>query len=118
MNLKSKDIILFVFCDSLSAKDLVMNQNSYYRRTKHIEINFHYIRDTIEKAKMILDKVHTSNNLRDMWTKPLATLKFEHCSNLIGCYDVCREYLPLREMHLLGGGYILDWMGILGYTLY
>ena len=84
--LKVERYLPIVFCDSLSAIDLVMNQNSYYRRTKHIEIKFYYIRDTIEKAKVILDKVHTSNNLRDMLTKPLATFKFEHCSNLIGCY--------------------------------
>ena len=40
-----------VFCDSQSAIDLAMHQNCYYRRTKHIEIKFHYIRDTIEKGK-------------------------------------------------------------------
>jgi hypothetical protein len=75
-----------VYCDSQSAIDLASHQNCYYRRTKHIEIKYHYIRDIIEKGKVLLDKVHTEDNSADMLTKSLPTPKFEHCSNLIGCF--------------------------------
>ena len=69
----------FFFCDSHSAIDLAIYQNCYYRRTNHIEIKFHYIRDNIKKGKVLLDKVHTDDNPGDMLTKSLPTLKFEHC---------------------------------------
>ena len=74
------------FCDSQSVIDLAIHQNFYYKRTKHIEIKFHYIRDIIEKGKVLLDKVHADDNSADMLTKSLPTLKFEHYSNLIGCF--------------------------------
>ena len=74
---------------------------------KHIEIKIHYIRDTIEKGKMLLDKVHTDDNPADMLTKSLPTPKFEHCSKFIDCFEFMLYISSLREMHLLRGGFIL-----------
>ena len=51
--LMMKECVHTVFCDSQSAIDLAMHQNCYYRKTKHIEIKFHYIRDTIEKGGVL-----------------------------------------------------------------
>ena len=84
--LMMKECVPTVFCGIQSAIDLAMHQNCYYRRMKHIEIKFHHLRDTIEKGKVLLDKVHTNCNPADMLTKLLPTPKFEHCSNLIGCF--------------------------------
>ena len=82
--LKVEKCVPIVFCDSQSTIDKSMHQNCYSQDT--FEIKFHYIRDTIEKRKLILHKVQTSDNLADILTKPIATLKFKHYSNLIGCY--------------------------------
>ena len=54
-----KDVCLLFFRDSQTTNNLAMNQNSYYMRTKHIKMKFHYIRDTIANGNEILKKVHT-----------------------------------------------------------
>ena len=75
-----------VYSDNQSAIHLARNQNSFHRRTKHIDVKCNYIRDTVASGKVLLGKVHTSENPANMLTKPLSVGKFEHCSNLIGCY--------------------------------
>lgn len=61
-----KCVLVIFFCDSQSAINFAMHQNLYYRRTKHIEIKFHYIRDNIAKGKVLLDKVHINDNPANM----------------------------------------------------
>ena len=79
--LKSGGCVPMVYGDSQSAIHLARNPNSFHRRTKHIDVKYHYIRDTIASGKVVLGKVHTSENPADMLTKPLPVAKFEHCSN-------------------------------------
>ena len=62
-----------------------MNQNSYNRRTKHIEVKLDYIRDTITyRVKVRWSWLRFT--LIDMLIKPLVTSMFEYYSNLIDYY--------------------------------
>ena len=73
-----------VHCDSQSAIHLAKNQNTFHRRSKHIDIKYHFIRDEVEHKRVILKKIDTSENPADMMTKPLPTTKFEYCVDLVG----------------------------------
>ena len=78
---------LVVFCDSQSAIHLTKNSR-YHNKTKHIDVKYHFIRDTVVVGKVVVKKIHTSENPVDMFTKPLPNAKFQHCLDLIGLYSV------------------------------
>jgi hypothetical protein len=64
-----------IFCDSSSAikwsEDPIQHQ-----RTKHVEIDYYYIRDIIAKEKVDLFKIDTESNLADIFTKNVDTKTF------------------------------------------
>ena len=55
----------------------------YHAKTKHIDVRFHKIRELIVTGDIVLDKVHTSENVADMLTKPVTIAKFKHCLDLV-----------------------------------
>jgi hypothetical protein len=69
-------------CDSQSAIYLAKNQ-VYHARTKHIDVRFHKIRELVTTAKLLLEKIHTSENATYMLTKLVTADKFKHCLDLI-----------------------------------
>ena len=73
-----------VHCDSQSAIHLARNQNTFHRRSKHINIKYNFIRDEVEHKRVIFKKIDTKDNLADMMTKPLPTTKFDLCVDLVG----------------------------------
>jgi hypothetical protein len=81
LSLKQEEHV--VYCDSQSAIHLSKNP-SQHSKSKHIEIRYHWIRDTLEQKVLQLEKVHTDDNGSDMMTKALLKGKFEVCRNLAG----------------------------------
>jgi hypothetical protein len=73
--------VVQMHCDNQSAIYLVKNQ-VYHAKTKNIDVRFHKIRELIVTEDIILKKVHTSENVADMLTKPVTTAKFKHCLDL------------------------------------
>ena len=45
-------------CDSQSAIFLAKNL-AYHSKTKHIDVQYHFIRDMVESKKVLLEKVDT-----------------------------------------------------------
>ncbi|GJX59461.1 putative RNA-directed DNA polymerase [Tanacetum coccineum] len=69
-----------VLCDNQSAIHLAKN-SMFHKRTKHIDICYHFIRDAIEDGMFELNKVHTDDNASDMLTKVVAREKLKvNCS--------------------------------------
>ena len=54
------------------------------RRTKHIDIRFHYIRERVEMGQIELFYVQTEDNIADILTKNLAIVKFSKFKDLLG----------------------------------
>ena len=79
--------IIVVFLDSQSAIHLTKN-NTYYSKTKHISVKYHYVRDTIIAGEIVVRKVHISENPADILTKPLPIAEFEHCLDLVGIHKI------------------------------
>ena len=54
--------------DNQGAIDLVGNP-VHHRRTKHMEVKWHYVRHVEEKGEIDVQKVHTDDNRADILTK-------------------------------------------------
>jgi hypothetical protein len=67
---------LHLHCDNKGAIHVALNEVNN-NRTKHIDIRHHYIREMVKNGRCFIHKVHTDDNMADMFTKPLAAPKFE-----------------------------------------
>jgi hypothetical protein len=70
-------------CDSQSAIFLAKNP-AYHSKTKHIDVQYHFVRDMIEEKKVSLMKVDTLKNVADSLTKSVSTEKFSWCRGSMG----------------------------------
>ena len=70
-------------CDSQSAIFLEKNP-AYHSRTKHIDVQYHFVRDMVESMKVLLEKVDTLENVADSLTKSVSTEKFSWCRVAMG----------------------------------
>ncbi|KAH0656713.1 hypothetical protein KY285_031595 [Solanum tuberosum] len=64
-----------LWCDNLSATYLTANP-VFYSRTKHMEIDFHYIRDLVQKKELRVQYISSHDQLADILTKPLLKDRF------------------------------------------
>jgi hypothetical protein len=65
-----------IYTDSESAIKLSINQQ-FHARTKHIDVQSHWIREAIANGKIRLEYKRTSDMLADVLTKALGRVKFE-----------------------------------------
>lgn len=71
-----------LFCDNTAAQTLLQNP-IFHRRTKHIDIKYHYTRDLIKQRLTNVEHVSSQLQLADILTKPLARERFETNRNLL-----------------------------------
>ncbi|RMX62417.1 hypothetical protein DD238_008195 [Peronospora effusa] len=69
--------------DNQAAFEMATNR-TYSRRTRHIELRWHYVRDQVAKKNVDLWKVKTDVNPSDIMTKPLASDRLEKLCAMIG----------------------------------
>lgn len=67
---------LKLLCDNLSASSIAKNPINH-KRTKHIDVRYHFIRDKVNKNEIIVEYVNTQNNVADILTKAKALWLFE-----------------------------------------
>ena len=70
-------------CDSQSVIFLAKN-HAYHSKTKHIDVQYHFVRDMVESMKVLLEKVDTLENVADSLTKYVNTEKFSWCRAEMG----------------------------------
>jgi hypothetical protein len=69
--------------DSQSEIFLAKNP-SYHSKTKHIDVQYHFVRDMVEEKKVLLEKVDTLKNVANSLTKPVRTERFSWCRVTMG----------------------------------
>ncbi|XP_042757982.1 secreted RxLR effector protein 161-like [Lactuca sativa] len=79
-----------VMCDNCSTIKLSKNP-IMHRRTKYIDVRFHYIRELVNKDIIRLNFCGTKEQLADMMTKPLSLAAFEFIREEIGVKDLKQE---------------------------
>ena len=47
-------------------------------RTKHIAVKYHHFREAVKSGILMVVRVDTTNQLADIFTKPLARVPLEH----------------------------------------
>ena len=57
---------------------------AYHVKTKHIDVQYHFVRDMVEEKKVMLEKVDTMKNVVDSLTKSVSTEKFSWCRESMG----------------------------------
>jgi hypothetical protein len=72
-----------ISCDSQSTIFMAKNP-TYHSKTKHIDVQYHFIRDMVESNKVLLEKVDTLENIVDSLTKSVSVVKFSWCREAMG----------------------------------
>lgn len=72
-----------LFVDNQSALKMIKNPE-FHKRTKHIDIKFHYIREKFNEGVFKLEYINTRNQVADILTKPLPRPAFEFHQRVLG----------------------------------
>ena len=62
----------------------MMENPLFHDKSKQIEIQYHYIRDMVQRGAIKLQYVGTNEQVADVLTKPLSHVKFEYFRDKLG----------------------------------
>ncbi|KAH9680669.1 retrovirus-related pol polyprotein from transposon RE1 [Citrus sinensis] len=66
-----------IWCDNISATELA-NNPVYHSRTKHIELDMHFIRDKVLAKELEINYIPSEEQIADALTKPLTFIHFNY----------------------------------------
>ena len=79
-----------MLCDNQEAIALAKD-NKFHSRTKHIDLHYHFIHEAVEDNKIHVKYIPTSENVADIFMKPLVQPKFEEFAKKLGLKALGRK---------------------------
>lgn len=76
--------LVYLYRESKIALQIVANP-TFYERTKHIEINYHFVRKKIKEGLIMTDYISTNQQLADLMNKGLGTTQHELLLSKLEC---------------------------------
>jgi hypothetical protein len=76
-----------ISCDNQS--EIFMEKNlDYHSNTKHIDLQYNFMRYVVERKRMLLDKVEMLENITDSLTKSASIVKLSCCREAMGIFSL------------------------------
>ena len=74
-----------LYCDNAAAEKLIVNPK-FHRRTKHIDVKYHYTRELVENGIINVKHISSNQQLADILTKSQTKNSFEANRKSLGIY--------------------------------
>jgi hypothetical protein len=85
-----------MFCDNQAALTLATTDN-YHARTKHIDIQYHFIRHVVQTGALSLIYCPTDDMVADILTKALLKWKINFHMTALGLHRTCGGVLEIAD---------------------